>query len=111
MGLLDGALGGLVGGGVASLVSKFIEDQGGISALVSKFDSNGLGDLAKSWVGSGANDSVAPDQIKQALGSDTVANLATKLGLSEDDLSEQLAKILPETVDKMTPNGDVSDVA
>lgn len=111
MGMLDGVLGGLVGGGTAAMIGKLIDEQGGLQSLVGKFEQNGLGGVMQSWVGNGANEAVAPDQIKQALGSDMVKNLAGKFGLSEDDLAAQLAKILPETVDKMTPSGNMSDAA
>ena len=55
MGLLDGVLGGLVGGGLASVVNGLIADQGGIAGLVSKFERGGLGEVAQSWVRTGPN--------------------------------------------------------
>ena len=105
MGLLDGVLGGLVGGGLASIVSGLIADQGGIAGLVSKLEGGGLGEVARSWVGTGPNAPVSGDQLQQVLGSDLIQQLAAKTGLSTQELTQKLAQVLPTVVDAMTPGG------
>ena len=105
MGLLDGILGGLIGGEIASVVNKLIADQGGVAGLVSKFEAGGLGDTVKSWVGTGPNLPVSPDQVHQALGGDLMQQLASKTGLSTQDLAHKLSQFLPDVVDKLTPGG------
>jgi uncharacterized protein YidB (DUF937 family) len=111
MGIMDGVLGGLVSAGVTALAKKVIEDQGGLQGLVGKLNEGGLGSIVQSWIGTGANQPVAPDQLQQALGHDALSQLAAKFGLSPEDVSAKLAAILPEAVDKMTPNGRVEDAA
>ena len=104
MGLLDDVMGGLgkdAGGGIADL----LKGQGGIGGLVEKFGQNGLGDVASSWVGGGANLNISPEQISQVLGSGPIADFARKLGVSPEQASETLAGLLPEAVDRLTPNG------
>ncbi len=107
MGLLDGMLGGLVGGEMATLVNQFVAQNGGVSGIVSKFEKAGLASTVQSWVGTGANAPVSGDQIQQALGSDLMQQLTAKTGLSSDVLAQKLAQFLPEVVDKLTPGGVV----
>ena len=41
------------------------------------------------------------------LGSDTVARLAEQVGLGHGDVAHQLSQMLPQLVDKLTPNGQL----
>jgi uncharacterized protein YidB (DUF937 family) len=59
----------------------------------------------KSWVGTGANLPISPEQVRQALGSDLIQQLAAKSGLSVPELTQKLAQMLPQAVDKLTPGG------
>lgn len=108
MGLLDGLLGGAIGAEMATVVNGLIEKQGGISGIVSQFEQNGLGDTVRSWVGVGENKPISPDQVHQALGADTVKELAEKMGIAPDALAAKLAEILPKAVDHLTPGGTVA---
>lgn len=104
MGILDDVMGGLgkdAGGGIADL----LKGQGGVGGLVEKFGQNGLGDVAGSWIGTGSNLNISPEQISQVLGSGPVADFARKLGVSPEQASETLAGLLPEAVDRLTPGG------
>ena len=105
MGLLDGIMGGLVGAGATALITGYIEKNGGIAAVVSQLTSGGLGEQAKSWVGTGPNMPVSPAQIQQTLGSSGLAELAGKFGSPADKISELLAEHLPQAIDKATPSG------
>jgi len=105
MGFLDGVLGGVVGAEALSLVKGYIDKHGGIQGVVAELEKTGLGQHAKSWVGTGANLPVTSDQIQQALGSQTVKDLGAKFGVPVDKVSELLAKYLPTAIDKSTPDG------
>ncbi len=107
MGLLDGVLGGMVGAEMVNVVSSLIDKHGGVQGLVSQFEKQGLGGVVQSWVGTGANQSITAEQIRQALGSNIVAEMAAKFGLNPQDLAQKLAQALPQTVDKLTPGGVV----
>jgi uncharacterized protein YidB (DUF937 family) len=107
MGLLDGLIGGAVGAEMVTVVNGLIEKHGGIQGLVQQFEQQGLGATVRSWVGTGANQPISPDQVHQALGADTMKDLAAKFGLSSDDLAKKLASILPQAVDHLTPGGTV----
>ncbi|MBD2749044.1 DUF937 domain-containing protein [Microvirga sp. BT688] len=106
-GLLGGGgLGGLLGGlsGNASpggLVS------GGLGELINSFRQNGHGDTVDSWVGTGPNKEVAPDQLEHAIDPDVLATLTQQTGLSREELLSRLSRELPKAVDQYTPNGRV----
>jgi uncharacterized protein YidB (DUF937 family) len=107
MGLLDGIIGGAVGAEMMTVVNGLIQQHGGVSGIVQQLQSQGLGETVKSWVGTGPNQPIAPDLLHQALGSDTMTQLAAKLGMSPQDLSAKLSTVLPQVIDKMTPAGVV----
>ena len=101
MGLLDGVLGGVVG----ALVTDVLQKHGGVQGVVNQFESQGFGPTVKSWVGTGPNLPISPEQVHRALGSDLIQQLAAKSGLSVPELTRKLAQILPQAVDKLTPGG------
>lgn len=92
-----------------STIMGLLGGQGGLQNLISQFDSKGLGDIIGSWVSTGQNKSISPDQIKNVFGSETLSGIASKLGLDVNDLSGQLSNLLPGVVDKLTPNGKVPE--
>ena len=107
MGLLDGLLGGIVGAGMVSVVNGVIEQHGGLQGMVSQFERNGLGATVKSWVGTGPNQPISPDEVQKALGPDLLRQLSEKSGLSMEDLAQRLAQVLPKAVDTLTPDGAI----
>ena len=109
VGLLDGVLSGL-GGDAAGGIGELLNSQGGVAGLAEKFGQKGLGDLAASWIGKGANANISPEQIAAVLGSGPIADFAARLGISPEQASETLAGLLPEAVDRLTPNGQVPDM-
>ena len=107
MGMFDGILGGAVGAEMATVVNGLIEKHGGIQGIVAQLEQQGLGGTVRSWVGTGANQAITPDQIHQVFGSDVVKELAAKVGLSPDVLAAKLSQVLPTAIDKLTPAGTV----
>lgn len=78
---------------------------GGLGGLLNQFQQSGLGDVMKSWIGTGPNQSISPNQLGSVLGPKIIQVLAQKTGMSEQELTAQLSQILPGVVDKLTPNG------
>jgi uncharacterized protein YidB (DUF937 family) len=107
MGMFDGLLGGVVGAEMATVVNGLIEKHGGIQGIVAQLEQQGLGGTVRSWIGTGANLPITADQIHAAFGSDTVKQLAAKVGLSPDVLAAKLSQVLPQAIDKLTPAGAV----
>ena len=77
----------------------------GLGGLVKQFQQKGLGDAVDSWVNRDKNKDVAPDQVSVALGGDVVDELSQRTGLSRDQVVAELARMLPNVVDKLTPDG------
>ena len=105
MGMFDGLLGGIVGAGMVSVVNGILEKHGGLQGVVSQFERNGLGSTVQSWISTGPNQTISSQDLHNALGPDLLRQLSEKSGLSEQELAQRLAQVLPEAVDKMTPNG------
>lgn len=92
----------------SAIVKRFqTNDGGGLSELLQKLEEKGLGQVAQSWVGTGANQSISPEQLKNALGSEWIQQLAAHLGVSPEVISSHLSEILPKIVDRLTPDGRV----
>ena len=77
----------------------------GLGGLVERFRQGGLEEIIKSWIGTGANRPITPNQLQQALGPETLDGLQRETGLPRDDLLSQLSRLLPEVIDKLTPGG------
>ena len=112
---LGGGLGGLIGL-VASnpqllqVITAMLSNtggEGGLGGLIDKFQRAGLGDAIASWIGSGPNQQVSPDQMSDALGEGTLSQIAAQLGLSPDAAAGQLSEVLPKVIDHLTPDGQV----
>lgn len=103
-----GMFGGQEGqAGTYQAILSWINEQGGIAALVEKFQQGGLGGVVESWISSGANHPVSPDQVTSALGSPAVDSLAEKLGIDPQTASNLIAEHLPKVVDTLSPEGQV----
>lgn len=98
--MLPGGLGGLLGGAAAGSVLS-----GGLGNILKQLQTSGQGRVAQSWVGTGPNQEIAPDDLANALGGDTLDALGRRTGLSRNELAEGLSQYLPELVDQLTPNG------
>jgi len=118
MGLLDGLAGQVLGqlaGGAQGQGSPLLQvamnliQSGGLAQLLGKFQQAGLGDHAASWVGTGQNMPISADQLQAALGHGTIADIAGKLGMSHGDAAGGLANILPQLIDHLTPQGQVTE--
>jgi len=107
MGLFDGVLGGVVGASMVSVVNGILEKHGGVQGIVNEFEKNGLGPTVRSWVGTGPNDAVSPADVHRVLGSDLLQQLSARSGLSVQELSEKLSQVLPQAVDRLTPDGTI----
>lgn len=80
---------------------------GGLGGLLGKFTGAGLGSKANSWVGTGDNEPLDPDEVERALGSDQVDEIAREAGVSRDEAKSGLAGMIPGLVDKMSPGGNL----
>jgi uncharacterized protein YidB (DUF937 family) len=84
---LLGAVGGQGGAGAP---------QGGMAGMLETLAANGLGEQVSSWVSNNPNLPISPDQIRSALGSDQVQQMASATGLPVGDFLKHLAEHLPQ---------------
>jgi uncharacterized protein YidB (DUF937 family) len=80
---------------------------GSLGGLLGKFTSAGLGGQANSWVGTGDNEPLSPDDVEQALGAFEVDRIADAAGLTRDEAKNGLASMIPGLVDKVSPGGSL----
>jgi uncharacterized protein YidB (DUF937 family) len=97
-GLAESVIGMLAGG-----------QGGGLQGLVKAFGDKGLGGIVGSWVGTGSNLPVSPQQIQEALGSQQLQHLGAQHGMDIGSVAAQLAQQLPGIVDRLTPGGSIPD--
>lgn len=117
MGLLDSVVGALAGGqsgGESPLLNVVMQlinnpQTGGLAGLVQSFQQGGLGSIVNSWVSTGQNLPISAEQIHAVLGGGQLQNIAAQLGMSTEQASGGLADLLPQLVDKLTPNGQVPE--
>jgi uncharacterized protein YidB (DUF937 family) len=129
MGLLDSVLGGMLGGGqqqqqggagaLINIIAGMLANQcggsagggagglGGLAGLAEQFQRGGMGDVMSSWIGKGENLPIAPDQLGDVLGGDLLGKLTQQTGMGQGDLLGQLSQLLPQMVDKSTPDGAI----
>lgn len=116
MGLLDELVGSLSGGqgnnlGQLHAIWNWVQEQGGIEVLLQKFQQGGLSGALGSWIGTGANQTVSGGEIQSAFNQGELRSLADKLGTDEQSASGTLASLLPELIDRMSPQGQLDEQA
>jgi uncharacterized protein YidB (DUF937 family) len=99
--MISTALAGLTGSGA----------EGGLDlgALLGKMQGSGMADMAASFLGDGENNQMSISNITDLLGSDKIAEFASKLGLSEEQAAGGLSDALPQLMDKASSGGSILD--
>ena len=82
-----------------------------LQELLARFEQSGYADIVRSWIGTGENQAIEPHQLKQVLGSQKVDELSRQTGVAQHTLLDELAGLLPKVIDRLTPQGRLSDGA
>ncbi len=93
---------------VMSLISQMGNKGGGgksMAGLLDNMQGAGLGDQVKSWVGTGENQPVSPQQLAAVIGPEQLHKAAQAAGMTDQAAADSLAKVLPQVVDTATPGG------
>ena len=137
MGLLDGLIGNVVGsvltgnqrqdpfgsvlgrlgGGnqpqrgslLLQLALMMLQKNGGLQGVLGKFRERGLAQQADSWVSTGRNMNISADQLQQIFGRSTMSDLASRLGVTQEEAGSEMAQVLPEVINQLTPQGQVPE--
>ncbi len=125
MNLLQSVLGSMLGGGqqasqggglggpllqmAMSMLANNNSGQAGAGAgnLLDQLRGAGMGNLLDSWIGKGTNLPISAEQLQQVLGSQQISDIASKLGVDTSSVTGQLSQMLPDLVDKLTPDGQL----
>lgn len=95
-------------GGLFEVIMSVLQNrQGGLAGIISAFQQNGMGDAVQSWIGTGPNQPLSGEQVSQALGPSAVQQVAEQAGISHEEAKSHLARMVPQIVDRLTPNGQV----
>ncbi len=86
---------------------QILQQNGGVGGMLDKFRQGGYADQADSWQSTGQNAPISGDALQQVLGSGAIGQIAQQLGLSHGEAAGGLAQVLPQVIDKLTPNGEV----
>lgn len=82
---------------------------GGLQKILQQLQAKGMNDKASSWVSTGENQPLSADEVKEVVGEDQVRAAAAQAGVSEDEAAGGLAELLPQIVDKASPDGQLMD--
>jgi uncharacterized protein YidB (DUF937 family) len=114
IGAARGGMGGGLGGNQTALLvmllplaMRWIQRNGGMNAVLDKFRQKGLGGQAQSWMATGANQPIDGQSVEQVVGQDELRQMAQRLGVPEQQVAQAFAEIMPEMVDKLTPDGQL----
>ncbi|WP_237477855.1 YidB family protein [Lichenibacterium dinghuense] len=108
-GAQGGGYEGQAPGGAAGGLAGALGGAGGIGGLLSQFQQAGLGHIAESWIGNGANQPVSPDQLQSVFGQGQTQAMADQAGMDHGDFLQQLSQALPQAVDGATQGGGADD--
>ena len=108
LGGLTGGTGGGTGNILLQLALSMLQQQGGLDNVLGKFREAGMGAQADSWVSTGQNMNISPNQLEQVLGSGALSDIAAKLGMSQDQAGSAMSQVLPELINQLTPQGQVT---
>jgi uncharacterized protein YidB (DUF937 family) len=111
--LVSGAAQSMMGGqgrSLMAIISSLLSGSGGsggLAGLVQHFQQAGLGEQVQSWIGSGQNLPISAEQLMQVFGAERMQQMAASAGMDQQQLGGQLAAMLPQAVDRLTPEGQI----
>jgi uncharacterized protein YidB (DUF937 family) len=109
--ILSGLAGGNASGGINPLLQialSLLEQNGGLEGVLGKFRQGGLGAQADSWVSTGPNMGISPAQLEQIFGYSALDGIASQLGVSQEQAGSTMSQVLPELINQLTPQGEVT---
>ncbi|MEU8622337.1 YidB family protein [Streptomyces sp. NPDC048623] len=102
-----GAGGNILGALLGALMSKGGGGTNPLGGLLDGLTEAGLADQAQSWIGTGDNQPVSGAQIAEALPDETLQKVAAEAGVSPDQAADEIARSLPQVVDRLSPQGQI----
>lgn len=91
------------------LAMRWVQRDGGLGGVLQRFQHKVHSQQAASWVSTRPNEVLEPHAVNEVVGTDELSRLSQQLGVSQDEVSSGMAQILPEMVNRLTPQGGVPD--
>ncbi len=101
-GLIDNLRGMFAGGAAGGAGGGML---GGLSELLARFTNPVQSAKARTWVDTGPNSDLSSTDLEEVLDEETLADLSQKTGLDRTELLSRLSAVLPDAVDRLTPDG------
>lgn len=89
------------------LLQLITRSPGGIGGFINKFKSAGLSGEVNGWLGNTDGAALTSSQVENALGSNAIAAIARKVGVTGADASAALGYLAPKVIGQLTPDGIV----
>jgi uncharacterized protein YidB (DUF937 family) len=89
------------------LAMRWVQRNGGMGAVLKRFQQQGYGKQAQSWLAPGDNQPLDEQAVEQVVGQGDIAQMAERLGVPKEQVAQAFAEIMPELVDKLTPQGEL----
>jgi uncharacterized protein YidB (DUF937 family) len=93
------------------LAMRWVQKNGGMNAVLDKFRQKGMTRQAQSWMSTGENQPIDEQSVEQVVGHEELREMAQRLGVPEQQVAQAFAEIMPEMVDKLTPEGQLPQEA
>lgn len=101
-------LGGAKAGSLLAAILSLIQEQsGGLAGFLDKFRRAGLSDTVSGWLSGGTPTPVSADSLQNVLGSQTVSNIASRVGLPASTAANALGFMIPRLVQSLAPGGAI----
>ncbi len=91
---------------LAQPILDMIQQNGGLQQIIGQLQNSPIGEQVNSWLGTGANEAVTPDQVAEAM-PNAVEDLAAQTGMSAEQVSTSMSELLPNLIDKLSPGGQL----
>ncbi|MCK3657298.1 hypothetical protein A4G18_00825 [Pasteurellaceae bacterium Pebbles2] len=90
---------------ITDVLGSLLKNQGGMEGVFNQLQKSGLDDLLNSWIGTGKNQPLNPNQVNDVFGEETLSNVAQQAGVETSQAQDILSQALPQIIDMLTPNG------
>ena len=97
------------GAGLMAAAMSLVQDDGGLHAVLDKFRQNGMVEQVESWIGTGPNQGITMEQVRKVIDPARLSEIASRLGVTTEQAGAAFARILPELVNRLTPDGRVPE--
>lgn len=90
---------------VVPLILSWIQRNGGLSGALDKLRGQGLDRQSQSWVSTGDNENIEPNQVQNLFDQQEIDQVAQQANTTPDQVYGAIASVLPQVVNSLTPQG------